>query len=211
MTASKFPSVIWITGKAAIGKGTMSEFLLDRFSSFAHISVGDILRHETKDPESPFAQQLQQILGAGQIVPSSLAMPILRRWILKKADEGFKCIVIDGFPRALDQALMYEQEMGLPAVLLHFDAPDSVCLARTLNRAKEAIANGENPRSDDNEEKFAIRLEAFNSTTLPVIQHYQKDHPDVYACVDCNASREEVFERVLDVLKQRHSLSKCLI
>ncbi|KAL0227953.1 hypothetical protein RCL1_004096 [Eukaryota sp. TZLM3-RCL] len=204
------PAVLFFTGPAACGKGTMSELLLKKSNNFAHISVGDILRWEAADKDSPFSSQINAILEAGHIVPSDLAMFVLRRWIEKKASEGAKCVIIDGFPRAMDQYMMFQQELGLPDAVIHMETQPEVCLARSLERARQAIANGEKPRSDDNEEKFRIRYAAYQNTTIPVIEHIKKENSGVYCFVDATPSIEDVFAQVLNILNSKNSLKECL-
>ncbi|KAL0231310.1 hypothetical protein GEMRC1_010714 [Eukaryota sp. GEM-RC1] len=204
------PYIIHITGPPAVGKGTQSDLILKNYPSFTHISVGDILRLEAKDTESPFADEVSELLAGGHIVPSSLAMPILRRWVEKKGELGFKCIIIDGFPRAMDQALMHEQELGLPSILIHLDAPKDVVLARTLNRAKEAIEQGETPRSDDNEAKFEHRFSSYLKTTFPVIEHYKSNHSGIFEYIDGSLPVEQVFDSVVKVLKKHSDTESCL-
>lgn len=64
--------------------------------------------------------------------------------------------MIDGFPRAVDQAIYFEQVVGEAQTVLYFNTPIEVCVARCLERAKTS------GRSDDTEEIIHKRLQTYN-------------------------------------------------
>jgi len=84
-----------------------------------------------------------------------------------RASNGSKFLV-DGFPRAMDQALALEKIVGKPNFVLHFDVPREVVKARLLSRGKSS------GRSDDNEEAIQKRFVVFDEQSKPVISHYEK-------------------------------------
>jgi adenylate kinase family enzyme len=74
--------------------------------------------------------------------------------------------LIDGFPRAIAQAEIFEKMVGEPDCVLYFNTPEPVCVARCLERAKTS------GRSDDTEEIIAKRLKTYNDASKPVIDFY---------------------------------------
>lgn len=63
------PLVIFILGGPGSGKGTQCQKIKDKFS-FTHLSAGDLLRAERKNPESKDGQLIEQYIVEGKIVPS---------------------------------------------------------------------------------------------------------------------------------------------
>jgi adenylate kinase family enzyme len=77
-----------------------------------------------------------------------------------------KQYLIDGFPRALDQALHFET-MGCECQsVLHFKVNDEVALERGLLDASD--------REDNSEEAIKARITTYNQETAPVIDFYSK-------------------------------------
>jgi adenylate kinase family enzyme len=76
--------------------------------------------------------------------------------------------LIDGFPRARDQAVYFEQVVGEAQSVLYFNTPLEVCIARCMERAKTS------GRSDDTEEIISARLRTYEEQSKPVVEMYQK-------------------------------------
>jgi adenylate kinase len=110
---------------------------------------------------------------------------LLRAAMVRSGSSKF---LIDGFPRAMDQADMFER-MVKPAVLvLAFDCPEEVMEARLLKRGETS------GRSDDNAATIRKRFDTFVSQSMPVISHYEQ----LGKCHRISAvpPPEEVFEAV---------------
>ena len=78
--------------------------------------------------------------------------------------------MIDGFPRSVEQATFFEQNVLECQTILYYEVPQEVMLERCLKRAAEATEK----RSDDNPETLKKRVETYFDQTLPVIDFYQK-------------------------------------
>ena len=100
--AAAFPvEIVYILGGPGVGKGTACAELARRYQQLHHISVGDILRAEEKDPESEYAELIQRNLREGRLGPMEMTVKLLGREIdrlLEKLGEERKEIVclIDG-------------------------------------------------------------------------------------------------------------------
>jgi UMP-CMP kinase len=77
-----------------------------------------------------------------------------------------KNYLIDGFPRAKDQAIYFEQVVGEAQSVLYFNTPHDVCLARCMERAKTS------GRDDDNQETITKRLTTYEEQSKPVVDMY---------------------------------------
>lgn len=77
--------------------------------------------------------------------------------------------LIDGFPRQVDQAIKFEEEVCPCRFVVFFDCPEDVMEARLLNRGKTS------GRSDDNIESIKKRFKTFVHTSMPVIDMFEKE------------------------------------
>ncbi|MBN2237974.1 MAG: nucleoside monophosphate kinase, partial [Bacteroidales bacterium] len=86
---------IALFGPPGAGKGTQSEFLIDKYKLF-YISTGDILRKEI-EKESELGLQAKVIIENGGLAPDEIMVQILENTIKENPDaKGF---LFDGFPR----------------------------------------------------------------------------------------------------------------
>jgi adenylate kinase len=96
--------IIVLMGAPGAGKGTQARLLQER-RGLPQISTGDMFRSLLKT-ETPLAEELRPILGAGTLVPDELTMRIVReRTAQGDCRDGY---VLDGFPRTTAQAGMLE-------------------------------------------------------------------------------------------------------
>ncbi|CAK7220789.1 Adenylate kinase 2 [Sporothrix bragantina] len=76
MRMQKAARVILI-GAPGVGKGTQSERLLDRFPQLAHLSSGDLLRHNVKT-RTPLGIKVESTIKAGGLVSDDLILRLIR-------------------------------------------------------------------------------------------------------------------------------------
>ncbi|KAI8052468.1 adenylate kinase-domain-containing protein, partial [Syncephalis plumigaleata] len=170
-----------ITGGPGSGKGTQCEKLAKTFQ-LAHISVGDLLRNEVAQG-SALGAEITAAMREGNMVSMSITKQLLMNAIAKERDASIG-ILLDGFPRELSQAKVFEESIGFCSFLLNFDCPQELLTARLLKRGETS------GREDDNAETIAKRLDTFNRLTQPVIDHYARldrvhtvsIHPFVISC-----------------------------
>jgi len=92
-------------------------------------------------------------MAAGALIPYQLTVKVLINAL--KANPS-KSYLIDGFPRAIDQAEHFEKAIGAPNTVLYFNAPEKTCAERCLERAKK------DGKFDDTEEIILKRLRTYN-------------------------------------------------
>lgn len=80
-------------------------------------------------------------------------------------DSGDDRFLIDGFPRALDQAEAFERMVCESTAMLFLDCPEDVMEVRLLGRGEG--------RSDDNPETIKKRFHVYQEQTMPVIDKYE--------------------------------------
>ncbi|MBR0279857.1 MAG: nucleoside monophosphate kinase, partial [Synergistaceae bacterium] len=77
-----------LLGAPGAGKGTQAVFLKERHN-LAHISTGDIFRHNLKE-NTPLGLEAKKYMDAGQLVPDEIVMKMIGGKLAEfKADEGF--------------------------------------------------------------------------------------------------------------------------
>lgn len=90
-------------GSPGAGKGTLCT-MLSKSYGFKHLSIGDLLRQVVKSPDAD--KTVVEHVRQGELVTTNLLFQILKPHI----EEG-GTIILDGFPRRLDQAKEFEKEV----------------------------------------------------------------------------------------------------
>ncbi|MDQ1771793.1 adenylate kinase [Labilibaculum sp. A4] len=190
---------IALFGPPGAGKGTQSEFLINKYNLF-YISTGDLLRKEIAD-KSKLGLEAQSIIASGGLVSDEIIVQIIEKTITENPDSnGF---LFDGFPRTYIQAyilegLMIKLNTALNC-LISLEVDEEVSVSRLLNRGKTS------GRADDNEVVIRNRLKEYNDKTLPVLQFY-KDK-GVYFGLKGDLSIEEVNLSIQKIIKDELSKS----
>jgi adenylate kinase len=184
---------IALFGPPGAGKGTQSEFLIQKYKLY-YISTGDILRKEIAKG-SELGQQVKNIESGG-LAADELIVQILEKTIEENRDaKGF---LFDGFPRTYIQAyilegLMIKLHTSLNCLIsLEIDEEESV--HRLLIRAKTS------GRVDDKESVIRNRLVEYAEKTKPVLQFYKERN--IYVPVKGQQSIQEVSETI-DAIVQK--------
>lgn len=73
--------------------------------------MGDILRAERNKPDSPWAEKIKHEMREGGLVPSELSLELLQSHISQAMRGGRKKFILDGFPRKIDQADLFEKKV----------------------------------------------------------------------------------------------------
>ena len=163
---------IWfVLGHPGSGKSTLCYN-----SIYKHLPLGQLLRDD-KD----YKEIIQKCMQTGTLIP-----PIITVTVLKNALEDYNgSILIDGFPRNLENILFWEQEVGIKIKgVIFMDCPSNICLQRLSQRK----------RIDDNNICIQKRLLSFTLDTLPVIKYYKKQNL-VYT-LDATLSIKLLIEKV---------------
>ncbi|VVT53087.1 uncharacterized protein SAPINGB_P003397 [Magnusiomyces paraingens] len=198
--------VIFVLGGPGSGKGTQCANLV-RDYNFVHLSAGDLLRAEQAREGSQYGELISNYIKEGKIVPQEVTIALLRNAmrdaIIKRLDEdpdaaieeGPVRFLIDGFPRKMDQALIFEDDVCISRFTLFFECPEEVMLKRLLKRGETS------GRTDDNVESIKKRFHTFVDTSMPVIEYFDKSGK-VFR-IPCDQPVENVYSQVKGVLQDR--------
>ena len=210
-------------GPPACGKSTQTNRLAEYFN-LPHVDTGSLLRAEIKS-ESENGKIAKQYIDKGQLVPVELVAKIIKdRLAQKDCEEGY---ILDGFPRSAEQADMLtkineeldgDKEVSFKAV--YFDLDQEILISRIVNRRScpkcgeiynikfhppktegvcDKCGTELTQRKDDNEETAKARFETYFRETAPLVDYYK--NKDVLRTIDANGTIDEVWERLLEVIK----------
>ncbi len=201
-------------GPPGCGKGTQS-VRITRWLGIPGISTGEMLREEVASG-SELGREITSILSAGGLVNDELVNRILTRRIAR--DDCRNGFLLDGYPRTLSQARFLEKHLdsaGLAQPLvLHLDVPLGDLKRRIAARRqcpkcghiynllkdppiKKNQCNEDGEflirRRDDHPNVVNSRLEAYQSWTHPVLEHY---HNGNYHRIEGELPPNEVYAQV---------------
>lgn len=186
---------IIMLGAPGAGKGTQAEKICERYE-LPHISTGDIFRENIKQG-TELGKKAKGYMDAGQLVPDELVCDlVIDRVHQPDTEKGY---VLDGFPRTLPQAEVFDKAMAdageeLDAII-DMELPDDDLVIRMTGRRvcpkcgagyhtqfippkKEGICDecGSEliTRDDDKIDTFKKRLAVYKEETQPLVGHYKK-------------------------------------
>jgi adenylate kinase len=217
-----------LLGAPGVGKGTQAA-LLSRNLGVCHLSTGDVFRaaqNRSESDQTPAMAEAMEFMRQGHLVPDETV------WELVRERAGCLCcqggFVLDGFPRTLAQAeslehLLEAKQLPLHAVL-NYELPVAEIVSRlsgrrTCAKCKSIFNVSAQPprkegicgrcggplfqREDDRPEAIAVRFEAYERSTAPLIEFYQR--LGLLTTAAAVGTPEEIFRRALAGLEARRN------
>ncbi|KAJ2504798.1 bifunctional uridylate/adenylate kinase, partial [Coemansia sp. RSA 2049] len=199
---ARFPfgekEIIFVLGAPGSGKGTNSARLVDDLG-FVHLSAGDLLRAEQMREGSQYGRKIAHYIREGLIVPHTVTIRLLQNAIMDHPDK--QLFLVDGFPRNVEQAREFEKTVCEPKLVLFFDCPEDVLVARLMERGKTS------GRADDNKESIKKRFLTYLFATSPVILDYAKKGKLIR--IGSNRPVDEVYgetrQRMVEYMREREA------
>jgi adenylate kinase len=179
--------IVVLVGPPGSGKGTLAKSLVDKHG-FQHISTGDLIR-KSEDEE------LKKIISRGEMVPDDKMIEILGGKIQDLDLE--KNIVLDGYPRNLDQAKQLDKMLGKMGVGLSHAIFINIGREEAIKRIQKR-AEVES-RSDDSD--FGVinkRFDEYLEKTFPLVDLYKKSRKLIE--VDGETGKDKVLDSVVKFL-----------
>ncbi|KAH7908014.1 UMP-CMP kinase [Hygrophoropsis aurantiaca] len=205
-------TVIYVLGGPGAGKGTQCSKLVDAYS-FCHLSAGDLLREEQNRAGSQYGELIRTCIREGTIVPMEVTIKLLENAMAAamkvKSGEGWTDgrgrFLIDGFPRKMDQALKFDEEVCAASLVIFFTTSEETMQERLLIRSQTS------GREDDNIESIKKRFRpgTYEEQTMPVIRYYTSFRKVVE--IDSTGPVEEVYEEVTVAVSKFFSTQKNLV
>ena len=174
----------------AAGKGTLCEFLKSEYG-YEILSIGQVLRNN-RSMDTEIGRKIIETQDKGILTPDSIVAEALKNEL--KKFEG-KNIVIEGYPRNIDQAKMLDTIFD-NYIVINLAVSRKVAMERTLGRVScnkcgkiyniyidsmkpkaENICDicGEKLeiRSDDNENSFNVRYDIYEENSPSILDFYE--------------------------------------
>lgn len=181
-----------ILGKPGGGKGTISSKILRDFPHIEHISTGDILRQHVRDG-TDLGKEAKEYMDNGDLVPDEVMVRLVLEDSMAAQENG-KHLLLDGFPRTIDQAVALDESIDVEAVV-DLNIPTETIVERIADRwihpasgrvynysYNPPLNNGKDDetgedlvqREDDKPSTVRKRLAAYDKATIPLIQYYNE-------------------------------------
>ncbi len=208
-------------GAPGSGKGTQAQMLASEYN-LEHISTGQLIRDEIKE-STEFGFRLERECLSGNLISTEDIFNLLGKKIKELSID--RQVILDGFPRTLDQAKLlkdFTEKTGnqLEKVVC-FDIAGEALIERLTGRFMCAdcgavyhkhhnspqqdgvcdFCGSENfqVRPDDAEEVVKKRLDVFHEETKPLVSYY--DAQGVLFRLDATQSVESIKKTLLKNIK----------
>lgn len=188
------PHTIIFIGPQGSGKGTQVTELVkylereDPAHTVLEVQTGKGFR-ALAETGSYTSLRVKNLLEHGKLVPDFLTEAIVvSQLIAELTNESH--IVMDGFPRNLEQAKFVDNLLGFylrdQISVVYLETPEEIVRERMLARG----------RSDDTEESIAERLRLYHEMTEPLLEHYQHRPQTEFVKVDGAQTVEAVQKAI---------------
>ncbi|KAL8926842.1 MAG: hypothetical protein Q9208_002651 [Pyrenodesmia sp. 3 TL-2023] len=123
--------------------------------------MSDLLRDAKEDASSPHAEEIARCLSTGALVSGHIATSVLEGFIHTLLPDSSQIILLDGFPRDIEQAQTFEKQVGKAIATISLSCSAATCKKRREDRA----------RLDDAPETGDARFQAHLRDTVPTIEY----------------------------------------
>ena len=203
-----------LVGPPGAGKGTQAAGLCAALG-IGYLSTGDMMRAAAK-AAGPEGDKLREYASSGHLAPDDFTNDMVARRLDGFADG---CL-FDGYPRTVPQAQALDDALaardGRLAGAIHLDFPVQLLAGRLTGRRlcpqcgrsyhvrdlpprREGLCDDDGAqlitRADDITEKVALRLDAYQRQTAPLLDYYAASGRLISA--DARGSVSEVAQRLL--------------
>jgi adenylate kinase len=210
-------------GPPGAGKGTQAARVAQHLG-ISHIATGDIFR-QAVETDTPVGRRIKDVMDRGELVSDELTNEVVRERLAQRdVQDGF---VLDGYPRNVEQALAFEEnlkELGLkldraikfmvtgPAIVERLSGRRICPVCKTVYHfvthppKNDEVCDNEGARlvkrEDDLPETVERRLEVYGKQTKPLYDFYEAR--GILRQVDALGSTNDVFDRLIEAIHGDH-------
>ncbi|MEK6918998.1 MAG: nucleoside monophosphate kinase [Nanoarchaeota archaeon] len=179
--------ILTIMGIQGSGKGTQADYIAKSYG-YTVLSTGEMIRDEISR-KTKIGRSIESAMARGELASDDLTYSMIKGKLLSIGDD--KNVLLDGFPRTLNQARMFDQDFSLGGVIL-LDLNENSAIKRLSGREQcsncRAIYGPAKPsskkgkcdachselvvRDDDKPQAIRKRLNLYSKETEPVVKHY---------------------------------------
>ncbi len=170
-----------LIGIQGSGKSTQGN-ILSKQLKIPYLSTGHIFRELAKE-KTKLGRYIKETMSSGLLIPDQKTIEIVNNYLSRS--EYKKGYILDGFPRTLNQAKQFKNNVD-KVIYLKISQKEAVW--RIIHR---------NDMSRDDETLPALkkRIELFQRFTQPVLKHYEKEKK--LAVIDGTQEINKVNEEIL--------------
>lgn len=220
MEAGEKARYIVLFGPPGAGKGTQAKNV-SKALDLPSVSTGEVFRWNLNN-KTELGRSVEEFLSKGELVPDDLTIRMVRDTLDKPCYA--KGVILDGFPRTLEQAaalaaIVSENDGRLQVIFIKVD--ENVLVERIMGRVvcrkcgkvyhrkynpppspqapcKAGGMHDLEQRKDDEEEIITNRIRVYNNQTAPLIDYFERGA--YLTVVDGCLTIEEVSGAILDGL-----------
>lgn len=173
-----------LIGIQGSGKSTQGN-LLSKQLNIPYLSTGHIFRQLAKE-KTTLGKYIKVVINSGLLVPDEKTIEIVNSYL--KRPEYKKGYILDGFPRTLNQAKKFINNIDK---VIYLEIPEKEAIYRLVYRNSEI-------REDETIPAIKKRIEQFKKFTLPVLDFYREQKKLIE--IDGTQSIEAVNQEILKSL-----------
>lgn len=179
--------IVLVVGGPGSGKGILCDRLTQE-CGVVHLSSGDLLRDEV-ERDTPLGRECATIMARGELISSAVIVALVRRRM--RAHPG-KRVLLDGFPRSLENGHDLMELCGKPELALHLECDDTILMERIIKRGRDGT------RADDNIDTALKRLRVYHKYHHTTIEWLREQHVPIVN-LDCSGSAENVWNQLVAI------------
>lgn len=185
--------IVLLVGGPGSGKGVLSRRLEEK-CGVVHLSSGDLLREEVRR-DTILGRQVKETMERGELVSSAVIVKLIRRKM--RAHAPGKRVLLDGFPRSLQNAEDLVELCGIPELAIHLKCEDTTMIERILKRKEEAVGTTVGAaRTDDNIHTALERVRTYHRSQKTTMDWLQEQHVPIIN-LDGSGTPDHVWEQLL--------------
>lgn len=185
--------IVLVVGGPGSGKGLLCDRLAAECGAI-HLSSGNLLRDEVASG-TPLGKECADIMARGELVSSAVITALVRR---RMRSSSKRRVLLDGFPRSLENAHDFVRLCGKPEVALHLECDDTVLMERIIKRAKQSSQDSGSVRMDDNIETALKRLRTYHKYHQPTIDWLREQGVPIVN-LDCSGTPGSVWKQLVAI------------
>ena len=186
-----------LIGIQGAGKSTQGNLLSEKYK-VPYLSSGHIFRQMAKS-KSELGRWVKETINAGCLIPDDKTVEIVMEYL--KRDEYKNGFILDGFPRTVPQAKVFETFTQGEEIVILIDVSDKEALWRISGRVSD--------RQDETLQAVRKRIDLFHEKTSQVLDYYaERKH---LAVVNGEQEVESVYEDIVkkvDSINAKHNGAK---